>query len=96
MAEEKRGGAISPEEDILIGETPAVLSNKFYVTSNPYGTKITFAEGFFAAGEQQFRSRCAVYLVPNDIRDLYHLLEPIVEGMKKIIQVNDPDSSTDG
>ena len=95
MAEEKRGSAISPEEDLLIGETPAVLANKFYATSNPYGTKITFAEGFLAAGEQQFRSRYAVYLVPNDIRDLFHLLEPIVEAMRKI-QVNDPNSSTDG
>ena len=95
MSDVKPTRRITPEEDQLIGEAPAVLSNKFYVTSNPYGTKITFAEGFFVDGEQQFRARCAVYLVPNDVRDLHQLLEPIVESMQKV-EVNDPDFAADG
>ena len=84
MAEETPVGGVTAEENLLIGETPAVLSNKFYCTTNPYGTKITFAEGFLVAGEQQIRSRCAVYLVPSDIRALYKLLAPIVEGMQPV------------
>ena len=92
MAEETTVGGITPEEDRLIGETPAVLSNKFYCTSNANGTKITFAEGFRVAGEHQIRSRCAVYLVPSDLRELYLLLEPIVERMKPI-RVDDEVSS---
>ena len=92
MAEEKPQSGVSPEEDLLIGETPAFLSNKFYCTSTPNGTKITFAEGFRVAGEQQIRSRCAVYLVPSDIRALHKLLEPIVERMQEV-RVDDKDSS---
>ena len=59
MADEGRKSGVTPEEDLLIGETPAFLSNKFYITTNPYGTKITFAEGFVVNAVQQFRSRCA-------------------------------------
>ncbi len=92
MAEESTVSGVTPEEDLLIGETPAFLSNKFYCTSNSYGTKITFAEGFRVAGEQQIRSRCAVYLVPSDIRALYQLLEPIVERMQAV-RVDDKASS---
>ena len=84
MAEGKSTSGVSPEEDLLIGETPALLSNKFYCTTNPYGTKITFAEGFRVGGEQKISSRCAVYLVPSDIRALYQLLEPIVEQMQEV------------
>ena len=91
MSDDKPTRKITPEEDILIGETPAVLSNKFYVTSNPYGTKITFAEGFLINGEQNRRSRCAVYLIPNDVVALYQLLEPIVRGMQAV-RVGDKDS----
>ncbi len=92
MSEDRPTRRITPEEALLIGETPAVLSNKFYVTSNPYGTKITFAEGFLVEGEQETRSRCAVYLVPNDMRELYQLLKPIVEGMQSV-RVGDKDHS---
>ena len=95
MAEEGRKSGVTPEEDLLIGETPAFLSNKFYVTTNPYGTKITFAEGFMVDGAQQFRSRCAVYLVPSDVRDLYQLLEPIVQNMQSV-RVGDIESTDDG
>ena len=94
MSEDRPTSRITPEEDLLIVETPAVLSNKFYVTSNPYGTKITFAEESLIDGEQKIRPRCAVYLIPNDIRALYQLLEPIVEGMK-MVQVGDKDPSSD-
>ena len=95
MSEAKPTSKISPEEALLIGETPAFLSNKFYITSNPYGTKITFAEGFLVDGVQQFRSRCAVYLVPNDLRELNQLLEPIVQTMKALRR-DDTESSENG
>ena len=92
MSDDKPASSITSEEEILVGETPAVLSNKFYVTSTPYGTKITFAEGFFAGGEHQLRSRCAVYLTSDNIRALYRLLEPIVGQMRKL-QVDDATST---
>ena len=92
MAEETPVVGITPEEHLLIGETPAVVSNKFYCTTNPHGTKITFAEGSFVAGEQQIRSRCAVFLVPSDIRALYKLLEPIVER-EQVVRVGGEEPS---
>ena len=82
MSDDKPASSITPEEELMIGETSAVLSNKFYVTSTSYGTKITFAEGFFVGGEHQLRSRCAVYLSPDNIRALHQLLGPIVEQME--------------
>ena len=81
MAQEDHKGGVTPEEDLLIGETPAVLSNKFYYTPNAYGAKITFAEGFPVDGRQEIRSRCAVYLVPSDVLSLYRMLGRIVEQM---------------
>ena len=95
MSEEGAATGISPAEDLMIGETPALLCNKFYVTANPYGTKITFAEGFRVGGEQTFQSRCAIYLVPNDVRELYKLLEPIVQSMQAI-PTNAGKSTKDG
>ena len=35
MSEDRPTSRITPEEDLLIVETPAVLSNKFYVCSAP-------------------------------------------------------------
>ncbi len=81
MSESRPPSGLTPEEDLLIGETPAFLSNRFYVTSNPHGTKITFAEGFFVGERHEFRSRCAIYLVPEDLRQLHQLLEQIVQSM---------------
>ena len=95
MSESRPTSALTPEEDLLIGETPAFLSNKFYVTSNPYGSKITFAEGFFVDGKQEFRSRCAIYLVPDDLQQLHQLLDRIVQSMQAV-RVADDDSAKNG
>lgn len=88
MSEKEPPGPISPEEDRMIGETPAVLSNKFYVTNHRYGTKITFAEGYLVNEEAKFQSRCAVYLSPHDVRDLYQLLKGVVDGMSTLSMDN--------
>ena len=95
MSDDKPVSSITSEEEILVGETPAVLSNKFYVTSTPYGTKITFAEGFFVGGGHQLRSRCAVHLSPDNIRALYQLLEPIVRSMRTV-PASEGKSTQDG
>ena len=84
MAEEGRKSGVTPEEDLLIGETPAIFSNRFYTLPNPHGTKITFAEGTLVGGKQVIKPRFAVYLVPDDLRALYELIEPIVKSMQSI------------
>lgn len=84
MSESRPASTLTPEESLLIGETPALLCNRFYVTSSLHGTKLTFAEGFFVDGKQEFRSRTAVYLVPEDLKQLHQLLEPIVQSMQAV------------
>ena len=95
MSDDKPESSLTPTENLLIGETPALLSNRFYVTSSSYGAKITFAEGFFVDGKQEFRSRCAIYLVPDDLQQLHHLLGRIIQSMQSV-PIPDPKSTENG
>ncbi len=95
MSEESPKSAVSPTEDTIIGETPAVFANKMYVTPNPYGTKLTFAEAFPVGADQQVKTRFSVYLVPNDLRALYQLIEPIVQNMQ-VVRADGKDAAEDG
>ena len=70
----------SLEEDVQIGNTPATYVNKVYLTANPQGAKITFAEMFQVGGEPKVQPRAAVYLLPQDLISLYRLLDPLVKS----------------
>jgi len=69
----------SLEEDAQIGKTPATYVNKVYLTANPQGAKITFAELFQVGGEPKIEARAAVFLLPEDVISLYRLLGPLVK-----------------
>ena len=74
MAEEKTPPSVTPEEDAKIGETPAVFSNKFYLTTVPLGLKITFAERYKVGKEHNVDPRCSVFLQHQDALVLHQLL----------------------
>ncbi len=65
----------SAEEEARIAETPAVFANKVYVSPQPGGAKITFAEARRASGEDLASPRVAVFLQHADLAALRQLLD---------------------
>ena len=65
----------SAEEEARIAETPAVFANKVFVSPQPGGAKITFAEARRASGEDLASPRVAVFLQHADIAALRRLLD---------------------
>ncbi len=63
------------EEEARIGETPAIFSNKVYVSPMPGNEKISFAEARPASGEDLESPRVAVFLQHADLAALRRLLE---------------------
>ena len=63
----------SAEEEVRIGETPAVFANRVYVS--PGGAKITFAESQRVSGEDRASPRVAVFLQHADLAGLRRLLD---------------------
>ncbi|MCY3673038.1 MAG: hypothetical protein OXH14_18415 [Alphaproteobacteria bacterium] len=63
----------SAEEEARLGETPAIFSNKVYVTPMPGGARITFAETR-PSGEDAASPRVAVFLQHADLAVLRRLL----------------------
>lgn len=74
--------AATQEEDLLIGETPAIFSNKLYLTRVPLGLKITFAETFRVGREDKVRPRTSIFLQHQDVLALYNLLETAAKNIK--------------
>ena len=64
----------SAEEEARIAETPAVFANKVFVSPQPGGAKITFAEARRASGENPASPRVAVFLQHADLAALRRLL----------------------
>ncbi len=65
----------SAEEEARIAETPAVFANKVFVSPQPGGAKITFAEARRASGEELASPRVAVFLQHADLAALRRLLD---------------------
>ena len=59
--------SVSAEEEARIAETPAVFANKVFVSPQPGGAKITFAEARRATGENLASPRVAVFLQHADL-----------------------------
>ena len=65
----------SAEEEARIAETPALFANKVFVSPQPGGAKITFAEARQTTGEDQASPRVAVFLQHADLAALRRLLD---------------------
>ena len=84
MSTEQEVQLINPEEEALIGETPAIFSNRIYVTAKPQGVKITFAEIYPVAGENRIRSSTAVFLQLSDFMALKNLIDHQARSIKSV------------
>ena len=65
----------SAEEEARIAETPAVFANKVFVSPQPGGAKITFAEARRTSGQDPASPRVAVFLQHADLAVLRRLLD---------------------
>ena len=74
----KKSTAISDKELESTYSGPALLANKFYMTTLPFGIRLTFAEGHTKV-DPVFRS--AVFLSPADCRALRDLLSDNIARM---------------
>ncbi len=75
----KKSPAISDKELEMTYSGPAPIVNKFYVTTMPFGVRLTFAEEQSKVGPA-FRS--AVFLSPVDCRVLRDLLHSTITTME--------------
>ena len=75
MNERDAPRSASTEEEARIGETPAVFSNKVFVSPMPGGAKITFAEVQRVSGAERASPRTAVFLQHADLVALRRLLD---------------------
>ena len=62
MNEPDEPQSASEEEEARIAQTPAVFANKVFVSSQPAGAKIIFAQGRRTSGEELASPRVAVFL----------------------------------
>ena len=65
----------SAEEEARIGEMPAVFANKVFISPQPGGAKITFAEARRTSAEDLASPRVAVFLQHADLAALRRLLD---------------------
>ncbi|MDE0459928.1 MAG: hypothetical protein OXI15_21775 [Chromatiales bacterium] len=72
--------AVSPEEDARIVETPALFANKVYLTPQPGGAKLTFAETRRTDDGDRASPRVAVFLQHADLAALHRLLDATVKA----------------
>ena len=77
----KKSTAISDKELESTYSGPALLANKFYMTTLPFGFRLTFAEEH-AKVDPVFRS--AVFLSPTDCRALRDLLSDNIARMEAL------------
>ena len=77
----KKSTAISDKELASTYSGPAMLANKFYMTTMPFGFRLTFAEGHTKV-DPVFRS--AVFLSPTDCRALRDLLSDNIARMEAL------------
>ena len=91
MNDEPQVSGTGPEEDALIGQTPAVYANKVYLTAVPEGFKLTFAEQYPVGGTLQSKERFAVFMLLRDFLSMFQLLEKNAQNIEKVVlPVSDP------
>lgn len=79
MAKKKQAvGGVSDQELAAILDVPAILANKTYVTSTPFGVRITFAEQH--PNVSLPKCKTAVFLNPLDCAQLRDLLDGAVKN----------------
>jgi hypothetical protein len=88
MSEEDRAPRdVPPEEVAAAFSGPAVLANKFYLTTMPAGARLAFCEQRQTSSLPEFRA--AVIISVQDAVELMHLLNrmigPIEEQIKAVL-----------